>query len=441
MELGRRPSGPPADLSAQPPFGPCRTVRAGLSSRRIATDLFFNPFEPGFDVDPYPQYARLRQVGVLPGPLDTVFAFRHREVEQLVTDPALSIDEANAFRTEAVVQRRSQFGAWVERGARSMLNVDPPNHTRLRRAVSRSFTPNRVRERRASVEQAAASLLDAAAAKERDGVAVDLVADVATPLPCFVISELLGFPRDDWGTLRRWSHSLTKALEPMVLPDDLPEITDAGNSMLAYFTAIIDEKRRAPSDDLLGALCALDDTDAQLTPDEVVDQVLLLYIAGHETVANLLGNSWWHLLQRPDDYALLTSGAVTGADVAEEMLRFDSPIQFVRRATLDDYVIGDTELVAGQLVLACVASANHDTDVFGPDAEQLHLRRGSTKALSFGVGIHFCLGAALARLEADVALRAFAERFPTAAIDAAAAVWGGRVMLRGLDALPAVLQP
>jgi cytochrome P450 len=313
------------------------------------------------------------------------------------------------------------------------LNLDPPDHTRIRRLAQQAFTPRRIETLTGRIQALVDELLDAV---EPDG-GMDVIADLAFPLPFAVISELLGMPDTDRDEMRQWSHTLVKGLEPIVTADDFPSILDAGDHLTAHVQAAIEWKRREPGDDLLSALIAAEEAGDRLSPDELQDQVVLLYLAGHETTVNLIGNATIALLRNPDQLALLRSEPDLIANAVDELLRYDSPVQFSRRITLHDLELGGEEIPAQSFVFTCLGGANRDPAHFGPSAERLDLRRrDAPHHLSFGGGIHHCLGAVLARAEARAALGSMAARFPGLVLADPDPPWNGRMVLRGLDALP-----
>ena len=398
-------------------------------------EVVFNPFEDGYYENPYEQYAVLREKRpVGDGPLGTVLAFRYGDVRQVVQDPALSSRDDLATSTDAVLMRMELFARWMERGVPSMMNTDPPQHTRLRGLVARAFTPGAIAALRGPLEKLAAGYMDSILERQREEGSIDAMADLAFPLPCEIISELLGVPIADRAELQRWSLSLTRAFEAILDPADVPGITEAGDHLNDYVTELVTERRANPRGDLISAMAAAEGDD-RLTAEELIDQVILIYVAGHTTVSNFLGTALWHLLNRRSDYHRFRDG-VGLARAVDELLRFEPPTQFIRRITRDTYRLGDCEIPAGRLILGCVGSANHDPDAFGPTADTIDLDRDQqTRLLSLGGGIHLCLGAALARLEGEVVLSTMARAFPDAYV-AGPVVWNRRITFRGLEQLP-----
>jgi cytochrome P450 len=398
----------------------------------------FNPFEPGFFADPYRQYSALRESDpVHRSPLQVYVLTRYVDVLRILRDSSLSVAIDNALPTVRMLQARELYGEAVETPPRSMLNVDPPDHTRLRRLVSKAFTPRSIDQLRPRIVELVDQLLDGLADRGRDGEPVDVVAGLAFPLPFTVISELLGMPEADRDQLRAWSHTLTKTLDPVLDPADVEAVVAAGEGMTAHVTEAVAWKRAHPADDLLTRLIHAEDEGDSLTEEELLDQVSLLFVAGHETTVNLIGNAVWHLLHHPDQLAMLRDDPALDTNAVDELLRYDSPVQFSRRIPVVDLDIDDTVVPAGTFVLTGLGAANHDPAHFGNDADELDLRRTNAHDhVAFGSGVHHCLGAALARLEGAIAVGRLVRRFPS--LDAATDEpdWNGRVVLRGLESLP-----
>jgi cytochrome P450 len=266
---------------------------------------------------------------------------------------------------------------------------------------------------------------------------MDLIADLAFPLPFTVISEMLGMPTGRRDELRSWSHAVVKTLDPILTVEEAEAAVVASDAMSAYVLEVIAMKRAAPADDLLSALIAAEEDGDGLDERELLDQVMLLYIAGHETTVNLIGNGTLALLRHPDQLDRLRRDPDLGQNAVEELLRFDSPVQFSRRIAVSDLELHGRRIEAGSFVLTCLGAANHDPQRWGDTADELDLGRvGAAQHVSFGSGIHHCLGASLARVEARAAFTALAQRFPDLEPTTESLPWNGRIVLRGLDALP-----
>ncbi|MFI0443960.1 cytochrome P450 [Actinomadura sp. 6N118] len=396
-------------------------------------ETFFNPFEPGFTDDPYPAYRMLRQDDpVQEHPLGFWFLSDHEDVVALLR-AGHSVD-ARLTTVEGAAQE--QF-AQLERDGLNVLNLsmldrDPPDHTRLRSLVSKVFTPRSI----AALEPGITKLVDASLDRIAAAGQADLVEELAFPLPFAVISTMLGMPPTDHVRIRELSGKLVRSLEPVFDPDVLKEISDAGVEMTAITRELIEWKRADPADDLLSALIAAEDGGDRLSDDELVAQVVLLYVAGHETTVNLIANGTIALLRHPDQLTLLRDRPELAGNAVEEFLRYDSPVQQTRRIILKPHVAQGREIPPGAFVIACLASANRDEKFWGPDADRLRIdRENARQHVAFSVGPHHCLGAALARLEGRVAFERLVRRFPDLAL-AGEVEWNGRINLRGPATLP-----
>jgi len=397
----------------------------------------FNPFEPGFAQNPYAQYASIRARGRSQRTVFGALLLSHYDdCFALLRLPGTSVDERNA--TNVIRQPLPpELESYRDENRRTILDLDPPDHTRLRRLMSSAFTVRQVERLRPRVQALVTGLLDDIAEAARAGEEIDLIARFAFPLPFQVISELLGMPEGDRAQLRAWSHTMTKSLEPIVDPADLPAIVAAGESMTAHVEAAIDWKRANPADDVLSALIAAEEDGDRLSGEELLDQVLLLYLAGHETTVNLIGNGTLALLRHRDQFERLAADPALDAASVDELLRYDSPVQLSRRIVMTEMELAGETVQPGELVLTLLGSANRDEGKWGPTAADLDLgREGASALLSFGSGIHHCLGAALARLEGAEAVPALVRRFPDLELAADEPAWNGRIILRGLDVLP-----
>lgn len=407
----------------------------------MGSDVTFNPWSPGFAEDPYVQYAALRELGgaitLSPGLL---LVPQYEGCFQVLRTPGTSVDERNATLDVFGRPPEDAYDGRERRVPRSILTLDPPDHTRLRRLVSSAFTVRRVEQLRTRVRQQVAELLDELALTGLEGDPVDLIGCFAFPLPFAVIHDLLGMPDGDRLELRRWSHLITRFLEPLTAPEDLRESLEASDNMEAHIREAIAWKRRNPADDLLSALIAAEDDGDRLTTVELVDQVRLLYLAGHETTVNLIGNGTAALLGHRKEMERLVGDPDLDANAVDELLRYDSPVQLSRRIALTSIEVDGRVAAPGDLVVTFLGSANRDEAKWGPTANELDLgRAGAGGHLAFGSGIHHCLGAALARMEGAEAIPALVRRFPGMELATDTLDWNGRMVLRGLDSLPVTL--
>ncbi|HET7312176.1 MAG TPA: cytochrome P450 [Mycobacteriales bacterium] len=395
----------------------------------------FNPFAPGFTDNPYPHYAELRRANpVEQHELGFWALWRYADVFEVLR-ARLSVEDRNVTHQGPMAsvydQVYAEKGLTAER-VQSMLDRDPPDHTRLRKLVSQAFTPRTIQQLEPTVTKLVDESLDAMA----EAGECNLIDALAFPLPFTVISVMLGMPETDSNRLRELSHQVVKSLEPV--PDEaiVRAIVDADIELAQLASEAIAWKRKNPADDLLTALINAEDSGDVLSDDELVSQVLLLYIAGHETTVNLIGNGTLALLRNRDQLELWRDRPDLDDNAVEELLRFDPPVQMSRRITLEDYTVGSHVIPAGTFVIANLASANRDEEQFGDDADRLRLDRDNARQqVAFGAGVHHCLGAALARLEGRVAMSRLIRRFPALEL-AGEPEWNGRINLRGCVTLP-----
>jgi cytochrome P450 len=397
-----------------------------------SSDIYFNPWDENFRANPYPHYRPL-----LAGPpriIDMGFKFalcaRHADVRAVLMDHA-------AF--SSVVPKGLGFDEQTKifGDAPTMLGSDPPTQTRLRRLVSRDFTPRRIRELEPRIREIAKNLLDAA---QRKGE-FDVMADLANPLPVMVISDLLGVPHEEYQQFKNWSDKIIEAdntIPGMPIPD---EIKNAFTELKAYFAAEIIRRRKNPGTDLVSALVAAHDEAEALSADELLQFVLLLLLAGNETTTNLIGNGMLALGRNPDSMAALRAKPELMRSAVEEMLRYDGPVQATFRTATRDTVIGGTPIAAGMGAFVIIAAANRDPAQF-KDLEKFDITRASNEHVAFGEGIHFCIGAPLARMEGSIAIGSALERFPLLRLKNpdAPVTYKGSYFLRGLSRLEMALK-
>jgi cytochrome P450 len=391
----------------------------------------YNPFQPGFTEDPYPHLREMRaEDPVHHSPLGVWILFRYEDVFRLLRDPTLSVEDRNAVPTPMMQMALDAMGDVAAMGDNTMLNRDPPDHTRLRRLVSKAFTPRMVERLRPRIEELVDGALDEA------GPEWDVIDGLAFPLPFRVISELLGTPETDSAQLRQWSGTVVRSLEPVVDPELLKAIAEAARNIQGLVGEILEWKRSNPADDLLTALLEAEEDGDKLSAEELIEQVALLYLAGHETTVNLIGNGTLALLKNPAEMARLAVDPSLDEGAVDELLRFDSPVQNSRRITMAPVTVGGKRIDAGSFVVLGLASSNRDPEKWGPSAEALDLGRpNASQHVSFGGGHHYCLGSHLARLEGAAAIARMVRRFPAMEL-AGDPEWNGRINLRGMTHLP-----
>jgi len=399
------------------------------------TQVFFNPLDPDVRANPYPHYAQLRAADpVHRSPFGLIVLTRYDDCAKVLRDARFSADmEANASTEQiGLFGNQEQAEARDEGFNESLLNLDPPKHTRVRGLAARAFTPKAIDAWRPRVVEMVDEILDGI---DRDG-GCDLVSTLAFPLPFQVISELLGMPTEERDQLRAWSQAITLTLEPLITAEDRAAATDAAAHMREFVEVVIDERRKAPrEDDLLSALIAAEEEGERLSTNELVAMVLLLFVAGHETTVNLIGNGTRLMLEHPDVLARFRSDPSLDATTVDELLRMDGPVQFTARAVLEEVDFGDDIVEKGAVVMPVLGAANHDPMHFADPDTLLIDRPNAASHLAFGSGIHFCLGASLARLEGQLAIGRLLRRFPTLEC-AGEPEWAPRISLRGLAKLP-----
>jgi cytochrome P450 len=391
--------------------------------------------DPDFLADPYPIYHRLRaEDPVHRHPIGFYVLTRYEDVSAFLRDPRFG-----KSGYQALFERRfggGPEGSWL---ALSMLFRDPPDHTRLRALVSQAFTPRVVDTLRGRIQAIVDRLLERAAGAPR----MDVIEELAYPLPVTVISELLGVPAGDSETVKAWSRDVARAVDAIALPVG-PEVIEQGSrateAMAEYFRDLAGERRRRPGPDLLSGLVQAEEAGDRLTERELLATCVLLYVAGHETTVNLIGNGVLALLRHSEERRRLQDdpGLLPGA--IEELLRYDGPVQRTGRMAACDAEIGGVPIPAGSLVLGLLGAANRDPAQFA-EPDRLDIMRDEPRHLGFGSGIHYCLGASLARLEAQVAIGTLVRRFPALTLAIECPAWRPSSTLRGLEALPVVPGP
>ncbi len=396
---------------------------------------------PEFRDDPYPFFRLLREhEPVHHAPFGVYLLTRHADAATIVRDPRLSNNQeySDLFRAYAEANPPSEDDTVGQMNSVVMLFMDPPDHTRLRGLASKAFTPKMVERLRGRVQEIVDERLDAVVARG-DG-RMDVVTELAYPLPVVIICELLGVPPEDHATFQSWSSELAASIDPdpLITPDQQERIEAAGGAFLEYFSDLIERRRRSLRDDLLSALIEAEDGGDRLSEEELLGTALFLLIAGHETTVNLVGNGTLALLRHRDQLERLRDDPDLDRQAVEELLRFDSPVQLTQRITRDDYDVGGVTIPKGQNLIPLLGAANHDPDEFDePDRLDLG-RENANRHLAFGGGHHFCLGASLARLEGAVAIGTLVRRFPDIQL-AGEPVRKTTFTLRGLEHLPVAI--
>lgn len=391
----------------------------------------FNPFTPEVLSNPYPMYKQLRDAEPVHWSelLDMYVLTRYADCVGVLRDQGWSANRQNARNrfAEYFAQEQEQSPMGL---AATMLTSDPPEHTRLRGLANKAFTPRVVEKMRPHIQEIVDDLLEAV-----EGRQFDLVHDLAYPLPVIVIAEMLGVPSSEREQFKRWSEDIVATLGTLQQDDVNQRGTTAAIAMAEYFQGVIAERRRAPQDDLLSGLIAAEEQGQVLSEDEMLATCILLLVAGNETTTNLLGNGMMALFRHPDQRAKLAANLDLIEPAVEEMLRYDGPVQGTGRVAMEDKDVAGFTVKEGQIAFTIVGAANRDPEAF-PNPDTFDIGRSDNRQMAFGHGIHYCLGAPLARVETQIAVRALLQRMPALDVDESGVEWGGTFIIRGPKKLP-----
>jgi cytochrome P450 len=394
----------------------------------------FNPLDPAFIADPYPFYHRLRETApVFKTPMGFWLLTRYEDISLALRDRRFGKDFVGNISRRYGEDRMHEPA--VASLGHTMLVLDPPDHTRLRSLVTKAFTARRVADMRPRIK----ALVDQQLDRVQDNGAMDVMRDLAHRLPVIVICDMLGIPEDHRAPFLAGSNVNGRILEPVPMTrqelDQANAVTMGAN---AYFDQLCELRRREPKDDLTTELVKAEEAGDRLTTEELRANIGLLFGAGHETTTNLIGNGLLALHRQPDQWERLKADPSLIANSIEELLRFDSSVQLTGRVTNADVDIGGTTIPAGESVIMLLGAANRDPAQYA-DPDRLDVGRQNVRPMSFGGGIHHCLGAQLARLEGELVFAALVERMPRLELpEKDKPVWNRSFTLRGLSKLPAI---
>jgi hypothetical protein len=406
-----------------------------MSAQPVLCSVEFDYRDPAFQANPYPVYAELRERDPIAfreeDGFQSYWLTRHEHCLALLRDPRFSsARQIKGMMEPGVPEKFRRLGELL---SHMMLNHDEPDHLRLRGLVNKAFTPRVVERLRTRVESITDGLLGAM--MTRGQRRMDVIRDLATPLPVMVIAELLGVPTSDQGKFKIWSDNIAVVLDGSVRSDGLPAAADSAAELAEYLRSIVEQRRRDPREDLISRMLAARERNDALSVDELVANCILILLAGHETTTNLIGNGALALLRHPDQMARLRRDPNLAASAVEECLRYDSPVQLTSREPLEDVELFGMKFSKGIEIDVILGSANRDEARF-PDADRFDIGRVTSSHLSFGHGSHFCLGAPLARLEGEIALSRLVTRLPALKIEDDDPPWRPGLVLRGLQTLP-----
>jgi hypothetical protein len=406
--------------------------------RRTAKDLpmvDFNPLDPRLRTDPYSIYRELREEAPVywqPG-MQTWVLTRYEDNLAALRDHASFSSERTRAKNVLVQQLESYRLSSGPLGTTpTMLSIDPPAHTRMRSLANKAFTPRVVERSRPHIAEIANELLDALP----EPGSLDVVADLAVPLPMIVIAEVLGVPLSDRERFKAWSSDIAASLGGPFQPQEvLDRARDSSNAIAGYFRALVASRRGEPRDDLISALIAAEEQGELLSEDELIATCILLLLAGNETTTHLIGNGMLALLRNPDERRRLQADPSLIETAVDEMLRYEGSVQMTSRIVDHDVEFRGRRFEAGQVVLLLLGAANRDPAQF-PDPERFDAGRRPNRHLAFGQGIHYCLGAPLALAEAQIAFQTLLRRLPEPEAAFDEPEWGSSFVLRGLKRLP-----
>jgi cytochrome P450 len=397
-----------------------------------------------FNANPYPTYDRLRRNDPVFWSAENSYWIltRYADIVSLIQTPHVSSNRIGAHAGRMPAPAKEHFRPFFTAVSSWMLMIDPPDHTRLRGLVNKAFTPAVVENMRGLVEKLVDEVLTSVQSRGR----MDVMTDLANSLPATVIAEMLGVPGTDQQEFKTWSDDISMALSGLDTASTKEELFGlyelAQKSLLAlsaYFRERVEALRRHPQENLLSALTQAEEQGQRLSEDELFANCVLLMLAGHETTTNLIGNGILALLRNPEQKEHLLCSPASIVSATEELLRYDSPVQKMARIALDDIAIGGKEIKKGDLICLCFGAANRDPEQFAEPAK-LDIERKPNRHLAFGHGLHYCVGAALARLEGQVAIKMMLARLPKLRLESQEQEWNRSLTLRGLKSLPVAFE-
>jgi cytochrome P450 len=368
-----------------------------------------NPLLPEFLQNPYPTYRQLREEAPIFWSEKSKYWLitRYEDVHSILKDMSYEKQLQRWKQVNPMVKMLPEVSKLIDTRSKWMLNMNPPDHTRLRGLVNRAFTPKMVSAMRPHIEEIANYLIERIKDKEK----FDLVEEFAFPLPVVVIAEMLGVPREDREKFKTWSHALVDTLEPTPNIDKMKKANKATEELYEYLRPLIAERRRDPKEDLISALAAAEEEGKTLSEDELLANCVLILVAGHETTVNLIGNAVRTLLQHPDQLALLKGNPDLIGGAISEVLRFESPVQSTRRLAGETMDLNGTTIKEGDMLVLLLGAANRDPAQFeNPDV--FDIQRDAKKHMAYGHGIHHCLGSSLADAEGQIAVGTLFKRLP-----------------------------
>lgn len=416
------------------------TISPGKVKQPGAAKAFkFNPFLAEFQSDPYPTYHRLRVEDPIHRSFDTWVLTRYADVKAVLRDPRFGADQVPKRiknKSHYFEEQQRDIKTLVQMSGKFFFYLDPPDHTRLRGLVSKAFSAKVVERMHPQIHE----IVDESINKVRDTGVMDIVVDLSCPLPVIVIARMLGVPAEDSSKLGQWSNEMSRIIDPLMSLEDYDQLNQVAVAFTEYFRDLIVERRKKPKEDLISALIAARDQGDKLSEDELLSVCLMLFVTGEETTVHTIGNGMLALLRHPDQMELLKRNPTIIQSAVEEILRYDSPVQQTARIAREDVEIGDKIIRSGENVLVSLGAANRDPAQFSNPA-QLDLIRDENHHLAFSDSIHYCLGAALARIQSQIAINTLVQRLPNLKLNTEKLEWRKNINIRGLKSLPVSFTP
>jgi len=400
----------------------------------------FNPLLPEFKANPYPTYHRLRaEDPIHPSFFLGVWVLtRYADVKAVLRDPRFCSDQVPKRikdKSHYLEQQQRELNTLAKTSSKFIFFLEPPDHTRLRGLVSKAFSPGAVECMRPKIQE----IVDQLIGKVRDKGVMDIISDFACPLPIIVIARMLGVPDEDCSKLHEWSNDLSRIFDPLSL-EAYEHLNRVAAEFTEYFRGLIAEREKRPKEDLISALIAAKEQGNKLSEEELVSTCIVLFGTGEESTVNLIGNGMLALLRHPDQMELLKREPAIIQSAVEELLRYDSPLQYTTRTATENVEIGGKTIRAGENVLIYLGAANRDPAEF-TDPDKLDITRCESRHLAFADGIHHCLGASLARVEGQIAINTLVQQLPNLKLHTDKLEWLEKIALRGLKALPVTFTP
>lgn len=425
---------PITDMNKEP-ISPAQTKKTGA-----AKAFKFNPLLPEFHVNPYPTYHRLRSEDPVHWSFMGVWVLtRYADVKAVLRDPRFCSDPVPKRikdKSRYLEQQQKDLNTLAQATSKFIFFLDPPDHTRLRGLVSKAFSPGVVDYMRPQIQ----GTVDELIGKVWDKGSMDIISDLACPLPVIVIARMLGVPDKDRSKLHQWSNDLSRILDLLMSLEAYEHLNKVVMELTEYFSGLIAEREKNPKEDLLSALIAAREQGDRLSKEELLATCMMLFATGEESTVNLIGNGMLALLRQPDQMELLKREPALIQRAVEELLRYDSPLQHTARIATEDVEIGGKTIRAGENVLVSLGAANRDPAEF-PEPDRLDLTRSENRHLAFADGIHYCLGASLARVQGQIAINTLVQQLPDLKIHSDKLEWLEKIALRGLKALPVIFTP